>query len=406
MDIKPYNYLAYPPLLHYIVALFPRRFHITVAKMLNLVILSFVSSLASIFVYTITSSLPLAVVSAFITTFNLSSFDNGVMFTSRPFGLLFYSLLVYVTLLFPSGLLSTLAITILVMLVNLSHKFTTQAMIFGLLPYAFIFSRFDLLLSIVLGFLLSILVSKGFYLKILREHYNWLYFYFRVLHGEPNRSIRKLGAVLSRNLWYLLIVVSMAVYSISRNGSPFNSDLIAKVSFWAFIPFITALIMSTPALSFLGEGYRYIQYGVVPVGIVGSLLLESPNLYIWPAFLACSFMTFLVLHRYKRHLHESKLLINPSDTSYSCLRNHKLGNVLVFPRIRTLEVNYFAKLQVVHLVRPQSNTNQNIACRYGIKHVLIFKGDDKALAELKSAFDMSRILTSPLFELYKLVPRD
>jgi hypothetical protein len=362
-------------------------------------------------VYTITSSFPLAVVSAFITTFNLSTFENTVMFTPRPLGLLFYSLLVYVTLLFPSGLLSTLAITILVMLVNLSHKFATQAMIFGLLPYVFIFSRFDLFLSIALGFLLSILVSKGFYLKILREHYNWLYFYIGVFRGArargiPNRSIHKLGAVLSRNLWYLLIVVLMAVYSISKNGSLFSNDLTAKASFWAFMPVITALIMSTPALSFLGEGYRYVQYGVVPVGIVSSLLFESSNLYIWLAFFACFFMTFLELYIYKRRLHESRLLVNPSDTSaYSCLGNHESGNVLVFPRIRTLEVNYLAKLQVVHLVRPRPGTDQETAYKYGVKHVLIFKGEDKALAKLKNAFDMSRILTSPFFELYEVVPR-
>jgi hypothetical protein len=411
MEIKPFNYLAYPPLFHYIVALLPRRFYITIVKMLNLVILSFVSSLASIFVYIITSSLPLAIVSAFVTIFNMSMIDNTIMFTSRPLGLLFYSLLAYVTLLFPSGLLSTLAITILVMLINLSHKFATQAMIFSLLPFVFIFSRFDLFLSIVFGFLLSILVSKGFYLKILREHYNWLYFYFRMHRGKSQGSLGMLARVLSRNSWYLLIVVSMAVYLISKNGSLPNNDLTVKVSFWAFMPVITALIVSTPALSFLGEGYRYVQYGAVPVGIASTLLLESPNLYIWTAFFACSFITvlvtFLELHRFKKSLHESRLLVNPGDASaYSCLRNRKLGNVLIFPHIRTLEVNYFAKLHVVHFVRGRSMTYQNVAHKYGIKHILIFKADDRARAsflELEGAFNLSRILTSPLFELYEVV---
>ncbi|MGA2767347.1 MAG: hypothetical protein ABSF24_03415 [Candidatus Bathyarchaeia archaeon] len=117
-------------------------------------------------------------------------------------------------------------------------------------------------------------------------------------------------------------------------------------------------------------------------------------------------MTFLELYIYKRRLHESRLLVNPSDTSaYSCLGNHESGNVLVFPRIRTLEVNYLAKLQVVHLVRPRPGTDQETAYKYGVKHVLIFKGEDKALAKLKNAFDMSRILTSPFFELYEVVPR-
>src|SRR4030066_941285 len=46
---KNYNYLAYPPLFHYITALFPIRFHLKVAKILNLIILSFLSSLTAIF---------------------------------------------------------------------------------------------------------------------------------------------------------------------------------------------------------------------------------------------------------------------------------------------------------------------------------------------------------------------
>jgi hypothetical protein len=51
---KNYNYLAYPPLLHYITALFPIKFHLRMAKIFNLVILSFVSSLAAIFAYNLT----------------------------------------------------------------------------------------------------------------------------------------------------------------------------------------------------------------------------------------------------------------------------------------------------------------------------------------------------------------
>lgn len=404
-DFKPYNYLAYPPLFHYIAALFPARLQKTITRMLNLVLLSFVSSLASIFVFIVTSSFPLAVVSAFVTTFNLSNFENTVTFTPRPLGLLSYSLLVCVTLLFPQSLFSILAVTILVMLINLSHKFATQMTLFGLLPYIFVFGRFDLLLSITFGFLLSVVVSKGFYLKILREHYNWLSFYSAIHHDMPNKTRRKLVSVLSRNLWYLSVVIAMALYFIWKNGNLLSNDLTAKIYFWAFIPVVTAFIVSVPALSFLGEEYRYVQYSVVPVGIICSLQLGSPNLYVWPVFFACSFMIFLELYKFKKYVLQSQLKIKPCETSaYNCLRNHKLGKVLVFPHIRTLEVNYFTKLQVVHFVRPGSKTYEDRVRAYGVEYALIFKGDDKAFLKLKSTFDMSRVLTSPIFEVYKLRP--
>ena len=47
--------LSYPPLLHYITAIFPVNFHLRITKIFNLMVLSILSSLTAITVYILTA---------------------------------------------------------------------------------------------------------------------------------------------------------------------------------------------------------------------------------------------------------------------------------------------------------------------------------------------------------------
>jgi len=164
-------------------------------------------------------------------------------------------------------------------------------------------------------------------------------------------------------------------------------------------------------LSFLGEDYRYVQYGVVPVGIVSSLFIESLYGYIWLVLFISIFMSFVSLFELKRYLHHSNDLVCPDDISaYHSLRNYNLSNSLVFPHIRTLEVNYFTDLRVVHLVRPKSTWDskhlENLLNKYGIQFILKFKGDSPIFEKLRDIVHINKILVFTNFELYKLTPKN
>jgi hypothetical protein len=300
-----------------------------------------------------------------------------------------------------------------VTLISLTHKFAVQALILGFLPYAFIFNRPYLLLSFVFGFLLSILISRGFYLRILKEHANWLRFYN--FFPRKARITANLRAIFSRNFWYLQIVTSIFFVFVQNNGSLLYADLIAKVTFWAFINILIALLVSVPALSFLGENYRYVEYSVVPVGIAISLFVASSNPYVWLVSSVCIVMSFLALFKFKRKLHHLKALVDPDDIlAYGSLRDYGLSNLLVFPGNRTLEVNYFTKLHVVHPVRVSSSVHSaseyldNLITTYGIQYILKFKGTDlyQHFATLTTMASMTKILAFTNFELYKLTPKE
>ena len=172
-----YNYLAYPPLFHYIVALFPLRFSEKIAVYLNLFIMSLMSSVSSIFVYNLTSSLPFALLSGFIVILNFSALSLVVQFSPRSLGILFYTIIISIATFYDITFFSIVLISILALALILTHKFAIQVLIFGLIPYVILFNELYLLLPLAFGFLLSILVSKGFYIKILKEHLRWLRFY-------------------------------------------------------------------------------------------------------------------------------------------------------------------------------------------------------------------------------------
>ena len=407
---KNFNYLAYPPLFHYIIALFPLKFHQKIAKYFSLVILSFVSSLTAIFIYDLTLNLGFAILSSFIVIFNFSALSLVVNFSPRSLGLFFYSLVVSIVIFYPENFFSLFGIGLLVTLISLTHKFALQTLFFGFMTYVFLFGKPYFLLSFVFGFLLSIFVSRGFFLKILKEHINWLYFY----KSRPQRThiITNLSAIFGRNIWALQIVISILFVLFQNNDSLFESllktDLFTKVVFWSFINVLLALLVSIPNLSFLGEYYRYLEYSVVSIGIATSLLMVYLSPYILLVSFTCISISLLVLMKYRRHLVHSKALVDPDDIlSYYSLRDYNLSNLLVFPGARTLEVRYYSKISVIHPVRgPETPVEHitNLTNNYEIRYVLKFKDNDpyQLFATMTNMKKMEKIADFANFELYKI----
>ncbi|MCW3997065.1 MAG: hypothetical protein NWF10_00660 [Candidatus Bathyarchaeota archaeon] len=408
---KNSDYLAYPPLIHYVVALFPPKFHQKIAKYFSLVILSFVSSIAGIFTYDLTLNLGLAMLSSFIVIFNFSTLSPVFKFSPRPLGLFFYSLIVCIAVFYPETLFSLLTIAFLVMLISLTHKFALQTLLFGFMPYVFLFGKPYFLLSFLLGILLSIFISRGFFLRILKEHISWLRFF----KSRPKRIriIPYLTAIFGRNIWVLIILISILFGFFLNNGSLLENllktDLFTKVVFWGFINLLIALLVSIPALSFLGQNYRYVEYSVVPIGIATSLLAVYLTPYIWFASFACISISLLALLKYRKHLVHSKTLVDPDDIlSYYSLRDYNFSNLLVFPGSRTLEVSYYSGISVIHPVRgPKTPVGHitNLTKNYGIRYILRFKGNDRyqLFATMLKMIKMKKILDLNTFELYQVI---
>ena len=400
---KRYNYLTYPPLLHYITALFPVRYHLTIAKNLNLVILSLLGSLTAIITYNLTLNLIFAILSCLIVIVNLSAFDLITQFSPRPLGIFFYSIIIYITIFCPLDWFFLLLISLLVALASLAHKFSLQALILGLVPYMIIFNKPILGFSFLFGLVISILISRGFYLKILKEHFFWLRFY------NFKRKIlfkHDLSYILVRNPWY--IVIFAIIFLIIGNNLIFlNAGINAKIFFWAIVNLLVAIVVLIPALSLIGEYYRYIEYSLVPVGIAIGLFLNSSNYLVIAALFVALFISFVALLRLKKSIENSKMIVNPSDIQlYQTLKEYCNTNLMIIPSIRTLEINYFTQLNVIHLVRGHGILGYlaQIIEAYKVGYILKFKGvDSYALFEgIRNLRNLEKIKDFENFELYSI----
>lgn len=408
---KRYNYLAYPPIFHYITALFPIRFHLSITKLLNLVILSCISSLTAITVFGLTTNPIVALLSGLLPILSLSVFELSVMFTPRPLGIFFYSVIACIAIFFSYDLSLMLAISVLVALIALTHKFAIQILAFVLLPYSILFNELYLFVGFALGVLIAIISSRGMYLKILREHLSWLYFYSKF----PSKAqfTNKLKRILIRNLWYFAILFTAIVLLLRNDQSWLTTDLGTRIAYWAFAPIVIALVVSNRHLSFLGEDYRYVEYGMFPVGLLSVIFFTGSNITVWFAFFVVFLLSFVIMIQYRKHIHRTAQLVDPIDiSSYSSLNHFAEDNFLIFPHIRTLEVKYFAQVHVIHSVRPKNVSGlehlRNLLTGYEIRYILRFKHTDQRhfFELLAGMFRLNRILSFTNFDLYEILAKE
>lgn len=171
-------------------------------------------------------------------------------------------------------------------LILLTHRFTTQ----GFLIYSIVFSLVELdpiYVGIFLGsFLGAIIISRGFYLKVLAGHIGNLKFWyknieFRFFHqikGDYkshkssdfvfkiyNQFINIPPVVLTvTNPWILFVFLSMLFYL------PLDA-LLQRLLLWIMISYVLALVtIWIKKLRFLGEGQRYLELSAFPSALLAA----------------------------------------------------------------------------------------------------------------------------------------
>lgn len=376
---KNHKYLIYPPLLHLFAALFPIKLHIKIAKIFNIIIVSLLCTIAAIISYNLVPNILVALFTSFIVLFNLSVFEIVSGYTPRPLGLLWYSLIIYVLLFFQVNLLSLVIISLLVMLIALSHKFAIQVLFFVLLPYSLLFGQPLLIISLFLGILLALIFSGGFYLKILREHLKWIIHYQQFPHLAYSSFFNHVKGIFARNTWYLCIFLLPLLF-ILQNNAAWIINQSYNLLFLALAPLVISILVALPNLAFLGEDYRYIEYGLIPVAclVAISVFLTNNNLLILLFCLFSVIASLFGLRLYRKYLLNSKSLIENEDVTniYAHLSDHVSGKLMVFPFYRTLEVSYFTSLNFVHLVRVEGSGAELYEMsirKFGVNYILKFK---------------------------------
>lgn len=234
------------------------------------------------------------------------------------FTILFLSLFLYAQ----NGEILFLLISLICgILIFLSHRFTAQGFLFSSIFFSVVERNF-IYISIFLGsFLLAIIFSKGFYIKVLKGHIGNLHFWYKnvkyrfyhqvkgsykehntkdFIFSLYNQFLKFPPFVLAiTNPWTLPPLVIFVFY---QSLSSLDEKFVLLVVSSYFLAMATTWI---PSLRFLGEGQRYLELSAYPSAYLSSkFLFDSLNtnfkeitlgLYILIGL--ASFVTIIVIQR-------------------------------------------------------------------------------------------------------------
>jgi hypothetical protein len=328
----------YPPLFFYLLAVVPEKFVKPMVKYVPALADAFVALILSVSMMLITNNWMLAALAAGVYLSSPMIFQQTFCFCIRPLSILLVSLVYIFSLNFSWS--NFLIISILVAFILLLHKFATQVVLFVSLAFLFI-GRFDFLLSVAVGFLISMAISKGYYLKVLKAHLAHLKSSYlkQFIHGQGSGPLKKTAALAIYCPWVIFFAVS--IYTLA--GNIFSASLIYSFV-WVITSVLFAVLTNFWKLKIIGEGWRYLGYIAFPLAFWAGYAVEhSPNL-IWAytlfAFAGVTIGYYYVSRLFKRH---QKYLISEADTeTFKQISSIEGRTIAALPREFTYPISYFS----------------------------------------------------------------
>ncbi|MHA2378827.1 MAG: hypothetical protein ACXADS_06105 [Candidatus Thorarchaeota archaeon] len=234
---------------------------------------------------------------------------QGICLSSRSFGfLLFNTSLLCLILPIPLNWIAALPIA----LTLLSHRLATQTLFFVCVAFTF----FDWQAGAILltGAGLAVLLSKGEYVHVLRNHLSTVMRYLRVSHNPNQRLIGLMlvPSVVGFTIYCgILLLQSLIVFPFSIGGIVVN-----EVAF--LVPYFETLLLTWGAVCLLllvfwiaGQSYLHTYLAATPFAIFSARILENGPIffYIVVMLIFASILLSLYFSLHFEHLSEDFVAI-------------------------------------------------------------------------------------------------
>ena len=286
----------YPIIFPWIFSFFPKK---NLLKFQGFVS-PFFDALQNVLVFfielSLTHSIPVSLVSQIVyTLIPMIPVENSYL-TPRSLGYLMFTLSFYPLLLFynssePKYLVTAVVFTTLL---YLTHRFALQSFIFICVFFAIFTQSYIFLAVPIIGFVLAIFITKGYYLRVVKGHLYNIYFWtknyqYRFSHQIYGLALRKkldwvgmIYLLLSEFSPIFLIITDVWVissflyffYFLSGSNIEIQSSMYFLMSLWViFFYVLGSVILRVKMLIPIGEGQRYLEMATVPVSVLSSVLL-------------------------------------------------------------------------------------------------------------------------------------
>lgn len=286
---------GYPPLLFFMLALFPKKF----TDKYNFIFSPIFDSLHNYFIfivaYLLSHNLIVSVIAQTIAALTPVTVLEASILNARVLSYLFVSLSFFFLLLFSvsGNLLWILISGAIFFSLFFTHKFGIQSYIFLAIVFSLVEKNPVYIGFFFLIFCLALILGGKRYRLILNEQMDALKYWYknrdnRFAHqfrGEQ-KDLKKrqfvdrmfvlssklpIASIIGESPWifFFLTLLIIKYFNIVSVESVIPELFLNKLILWA-ITMLTVgfLVLSIKRLRFIGEGYRYIEFAVFPVSII------------------------------------------------------------------------------------------------------------------------------------------
>lgn len=288
------GYFDYPPLFLIILSFIPKKLLFSIQGFISPLIDNLLNIFIFFITFFITNNLAMALIAQLVYAVTpVTALENSALLP-RSLGYSFFMLTFFSLISFTAGGSQQISLLIISVFLAgftlLTHKFATQSFFFISIFFS-IFERNPIyILVFIAGVIISIVLSGGYYLKVIKSHIGIINFWiknrkYRFAHQiYGNISVKKnpdlIGIIykllirlapitlLSANPW---IIASILYLILQPVGLPI---ILFKMAIWIlFFYCFSMLVLMIPSLTPIGEGYRYIEMTTLPSAILTSYML-------------------------------------------------------------------------------------------------------------------------------------
>ena len=329
----------YPPLFQYLLAVVPSKYMKGVIRNAVPLLDAFTAATLFSLVSLMTNSWEFGVIGVIVYFSSPMIFQQNFCLCVRPLTIFIVSIIYLLSRSF--SIPSFLGISILIAVILLLHKFATQVVVFTAIAFLAI-GRFDYLLSVGVGFLLAALVSRGYYLKVLRAHVNRLRSsdLKHFANSRAENPLKRTAVLAFYCPWLLFFIISIFFV----NWNSFSPLLVCDIV-WILTLTILSVATNFSFLRVIGEGWRYLGYLVFPMAFYTVSIIDQ-SIIIQLIFLSVAFAGFAISYYYSQRLfkgHQKYLVTTEELEIFKKISSIEGKTMIAFPGEFTYIIAYFGE---------------------------------------------------------------
>jgi heme exporter protein D len=215
----------------------------------------------------------------------------------------------------------------------LSHRFTTQGFLFFSLFFSVYLKQPIFMVVFLLAGMLAVILSRGFYITVLKGHLGNLYFWYKNIQyrfahqikGDYKEHKTQDFVFIIYNYFlkfppFVLQITNPWIFPLIYFLVVSKSDyFIHQFIGWVVFSYVLAVItIWVPKMRFLGEGQRYLELSAFPAAFLSSIVFTNiiHTSYAWIGYAymvsvsVAAFITIVVIQR-KAILKDTMRTLNP-----------------------------------------------------------------------------------------------